>query len=244
MTQSNGASLRDRACALRAEPAAQSQAEPLVPSATVTEIDGAVVLFRVRAGWDWASIFVRPTDEGAEVVAHSSFGTYGYTWINMGSGGWRQFLLSCSREYAMRKLAGNAYDVPLDREEFVAAMREAVTEYEAGVIDAWGIADADQEGRITSCRGALDDDWGWEDVPPDALFWHFNETASGAPYAMELYETRLTKINPQVIGFWETLWMPFCDHLASAMSAEGQDPQGLGAKPASAAPNGGDAQCL
>lgn len=38
----------------------------------------------------------------------------------------------------------------------------------------------------------------------------------------------------------------FCDHYAdqaaSAMSASGQDPKGLEAKPASAAPEGGDAQ--
>jgi hypothetical protein len=38
MNREQGASLRDRACALRAEPAEQSQAEPLVPSAAQIHI--------------------------------------------------------------------------------------------------------------------------------------------------------------------------------------------------------------
>jgi len=205
-----------------------------IPSATVSEHAGDVVLFRVRAGWDWASIFVRPMDGGAEVVAHSSFGTYGYNWIAMGED-WRAFLLSCSREYAMRKLAGRSYDVPLDREEFLKVMRAEVDAYEKGVIDSWGILDSDQERRVKLCREALDEEWGWQDVPQEALFWYFNEEASGAPYAMELYETQLTKINPQVVGFWETIWTPFCDYLAQAIEARmGQDPQGLDAKHESA----------
>ncbi len=183
------------------------------PVTIVREQPGEVVtLFSVRAGWEWASIFVRPLDEGAEVVAHSSFGTYGYTWGSMG-GDWRKFLSSCTREYAMRKMAGQAYDVPLDRDEFIMAMRDAVDDEEKHIIDAWGIVDSDQERRLNLCRDALGEEWGWEDVPLDALFWHFNETANGAPYAMELYETKMTKINPQVAGFWETIWTPFADHL-------------------------------
>lgn len=228
----------DRACAPDgAEPAAQSQAKPLVPSAVVTEKPGDhVTLFTIRDGWEWGNIFVRPTAEGAEVVAHSTFGTYGYTWGAMG-GDWREFLSSCSREYAMRKLAGQSYDVPLDRDEFIAAMRAEIDDYEKGALDSWGILDAEQDRRIKACRDALDDEWGWDDVPLDALFWHFNEHASGAPYAMELYETRLTKINPQVVGFWDTIWTPF----AQAMSACGQDPKGLEAEGPPARSPSGDA---
>lgn len=186
---------------------------------TVTEQPGEfVTLFRIRAGWDWASIFVRPVDGGAEVVAHSTFGTYGYTWGAMG-GDWREFLSSGTRDYIMNKLAGRAYDVPLDRDEFIAAMRAEVDAYEKNALDAWGILDADQGRQITSCREALDDEWGWEDVPLEALFWHFNEQASGNPYVMELYETRLTKINPQVSGFWETIWTPFAEHLHAMVPA-------------------------
>jgi len=215
----NGASLHGRAVAAEAvEPVPVSPVPASIPSATVKESVGDVTLFSVRNGWEWGDIFVRPSKDGAEVVAHSSFGTFGYNWIAMG-GDWREFLLSCSREYAMRKLAGHFYDAPLSHDEFVAAMRKELDDYEESVIDAWGILDPDQERRIKLCRDALDDDWGWEDVPVEALFWHFNERASGAPYALELYETRMTKINPQVVGFWETIWEPFGDYLAQAIEA-------------------------
>lgn len=191
----------------------------MVEQASVTEQSGEYVsLFLVRAGWDWGSVFVRPVNGGAEIVAHSTFGTYGYTWGAMGRD-WRDFLVSCSREYAMRKLAGQSYDVLLGRDEFCTTMRAELDAYEKGVLDAWGILDPDQERRLKACRDALDDEWGWEDVPLEALFWHFNERASGAPYAMELYETRMTKINPQVVGFWETIWEPFTDHLRATGEA-------------------------
>lgn len=183
-------------------------------SATVTEISGeAATVFLVRDGWEWASIFVRPLAEGAEVVAHSTFGTFGYTWGAMGCH-WRPFLPSLSREYAMRKLAGQAYDVPLGREEFITAMLGALDQEEKDILDSWGILDPDQERRLKTCRDTLEEEWGWEDVPLEALFWHFNEQAGGVPYAMELYELRMTKINPQVVGFWDTIWTPFADHLA------------------------------
>lgn len=185
----------------------------------VTEFPGEfVTLFSIRGGWEWASIFVRPVKGGAEVVAHSTFGTYGYTWDYMG-GDWREFLTSCSREYAMRKLAGQHYEVRLDRDEFLAAMRAEVDDHEKNILESWSLIDADQERQIKSCRDALDDEWAWDDVPLEAMFWHFNELASGAPYALEFYETRLTKINPQVAGFWETIWTPFAEHLRAHVSA-------------------------
>lgn len=199
-----------------------------VPSAAVVEHPGDVVtLFTVRDGWEWASIFVRPISEGAEVVAHSTFGTFGYVWGAMGCG-WREFLPSLSRDYAMRKLAGKHYDVPLDREEFIAAMRAAVDQGEKDILDAWGILDPDQERRIERCREALDEEWGWEDVPLEALFWHFNNEAGSVPYAMELYETRMTKINPQVVGFWGTIWTPFADHLSQGIEARSATTAGRG----------------
>jgi hypothetical protein len=207
-------------------------------TASVTELPGEhVTLFTIREGWEWGNIFVRPVAGGAEVVAHSTFGTYGHTWVAMG-GDWREFLSSCSREYAMRKLAGQSYDVPLDRDEFAAAMRSEVDDYEKGVLDSWGILDPDQERRIKFCRDALDDEWAWEDVPQQALFWHFNQRACGAPYAMELYETRLTKINPQVAGFWETIWTPFMGALlAQGIEAATADETGTGSVHESAVGN-------
>lgn len=204
----------------RATAASQSNPQAVsskagVPIAAVTERTGEAILFTIRDGWEWGNIYVRPLGEGAEVVAHSSFGTFGYVWIAMG-GDWREFLSSCDRYYAMNKLAGRAYEVPLDRAEFVAAMQAAVNEYEKCLLEAWGIADSDTRRQIDACRETLNDEWCWEDVPPEALFWHFNEQASGAPYALELYETRLTKINPQVVGFWDTIWTPFATFLAQA----------------------------
>lgn len=212
---------------IRALPTARATHEPSpdglghsvgVPNAVVTEYPGdAVTLFTVRDGWEWGSVFVRPLNEGAEVVIHSTFGTYGYVWGAMGCG-WREFLPSLSREYAMRKLAGKNYDVPLDREEFITAMRDALDDDERDIVACWGLLDPDQERRFATCREALDEEWGWEDVPLEALFWHFNNEAGGVPYAMELYEVRMTKINPQVVGFWDTIFVPFCDHLAKAPS--------------------------
>ena len=192
-----------------------------IPDAVVTEIPGEhVTLFTVRAGWEWGNIYVRPLADGAEVVAHSSFGTFGYTWGAMG-GCWREFLTSCDRYYAMNKLAGRAYEVPLDRAEFIATMRAEVDECEAAIVDAWGALDADQKRRIDLCREALEDEWGWEDVPLDALFWHFNEQANGAPYALELYEARMTKPNPQVLGFWDTIWTPFAKAIEARRAETG-----------------------
>lgn len=212
------------------EPVPVSPLRASVPSAVVVEHPGdAVTLFTVRAGWDWASVFVRPINEGAEVVINSSFGTYGYVWGAMGCG-WREFLPSLSREYAMRKLAGRAYDVPLDREEFIAAMRDALDDDEKSILDSWGVLDPDRERRIATCRDALDEEWGWKDVPLEALFWHFNEQAGGVPYEMELYEVRMTKINPQVVGFWDIIFVPFCDHLAQGTLTRSAETEGLGPK--------------
>ena len=218
MTDKDCALPSDRADAASPSSPSVSPVPASIPSAVVKESNGDVFLFSVRNGWEWGNIFVRPLKDGAEVVAHSSFGTFGHNWIAMG-GDWREFLLSCSREYAMRKLAGRSYDVPLSCAEFIATMREKLDDYEKSVIDAWGILDPDQERRIKLCRDAFDYDWGWEDVPEQALFWHFNEQAGGAPYTLEFYEARMTKINPQVVGFWEMIWEPFADYLAQAIEA-------------------------
>lgn len=224
-TEDQGRALpSDRAVAADAAEPVVSALRASIPSATVAEYPGEfVTLFSVRAGWDWASIFVRPVKEGAEVAVHSTFGTYAYTWGAMG-GDWREFLSSCSREYAMRKLAGRAYDVSLDREEFIVVMRAEVDDFEKNTLNSWGVLDADQERQIKTCREALDDEWGWDDVPLEVLFWHFNEVAGGVPYALEMYETRMTKINPQVVGFWETIWTPFTELLASGIEARSDEP--------------------
>lgn len=168
-----------------------------------------VTTFSVRNRWEWATIVVRPIIGGAEVLINSSFSTYGYCWGAMGED-WRYFLADLEFDYAMNKLAGRRFRVPLDRDEFVAKMEGELDRYESDVRE-WRAMDAKTEKRLANAREALEDlDC---DIHPHGLFSEWDRGAGGLPYELELYSVTLDKPCPQARGFWDNLWTPFAAQL-------------------------------
>lgn len=177
-----------------------------------------VTAFDVRNGWEWGTILIRPLlgRAGAEVLCNSSFGVYGYCWTHMGED-WRSFLADLEFDYAMGKMLGDRFYVPLEKHEFIAKMREVLDDREAQYLESWGeVIPVHLVTDTEACREALKFiDEHHDGCPPDRLFGEFDELAGGIPYRLELYDYKLTKPCPQARAFWDKIWTPFAERLAA-----------------------------
>lgn len=184
-------------------------------SPVITEWRGPhATIFEIRNHWEWGTIVVRPYRgmAGAEVLCNSSFGCYAYGWSHMGCD-WRSFLADLAFDYAMGKMAGQRFRVPLESEEFVSLMRAELDQLEAAYKADWGEVPEAKAADILTCREALGDSWLLDDYPREAYFKAFDEAAMGRPYLLELYDCRLDKPCPQARGFWDKIWTPFMNRL-------------------------------
>lgn len=182
--------------------------------------------YRIRNQWEWATIYINPfklidrEQQGAEVMINSSYGVYGYCWSHMGRD-WRGFLISVDRDYAMRKMCPpEFYEKPLDAEEFTTLMLSEIDQWEKDWLTSWETIEPQQAENNRIMREALEDPGTFENEHPSGYFKAFDDAAAGIPYLREMYECRLWKVNPQVVHFWENIWIPFTELLKKELIDE------------------------
>lgn len=161
--------------------------------------------YSIRQHFYWAYIFVRhgagETDAGnprgwVHVSVLSDFGHFGYCWSHIGSRPWWRFLGEISFDYAMNKMLGRQFDVPLD----IDAARDKLR---AHVIDQ----------RKTDCMSKKDarDLWDAAAICDSGVRFleDLDAYSNGAMYRHELWDMRWTQPNPQAVGFWKHIWPHF-----------------------------------
>lgn len=177
---------------------------PSEGKASVTLRDAAC--YTVRNGWAWAHLFVRAgqTGQGDEVSGWvhlsviSDYGSFGFCWSHIGAGPWQQFLAGLDKHYAMNKMLGDRYRVPLSGVEAEERARERV-------IDLRRNGGSREDARQL-----------WEAIPDGADSGDAREfcrrwdcDSGGAFYRHELWDARWDKVNPQADGFWSDIWPLF-----------------------------------
>jgi len=164
--------------------------------------------YTVRNGWAWAHIFVRCGEEkpkDAEASRHwayvsiiSDFGEFGHCWTHMGED-WRSFMPGLDMDYAMKKFLGQRFRVPLSIDEAEKQGRKAILQYRReGNLDAgdartlWdSLSAADRNGSLDSFLRSWDDH------------------SYGRWYALDWWDHRWDKVNPQAEAFWREIWPHF-----------------------------------
>lgn len=196
------------------------------PTPNVYKTDQNALVYRVRNRWEWATIYINPfkhIDEqerqGAEVMINSSYGVYGYCWGYMGED-WRKFLSGVDRDYAMRKMCSREfYEKPLDLEAFIALMKAEIDQWEKDWCDSWETIPDKHADENKIMREHLDQHYSWsENVHPISYFHAFNDAASDIPYHREMYDCQLWEVNPQVVHFWDKIWIPFTQHITKELA--------------------------
>jgi hypothetical protein len=169
--------------------------------------------YEIRNGWAWAHIFVRhgtAPEMGRDGVRHwvhlsiiSDYGEFGYCWSHIGED-WRRFLSGLDMHYAMNKMLGARFRVPLTIDEAEQYGRQTIIQYRReGSLDAddarklWdGLTDADRDADL----GTFLRDW--------------DRCSEGRWYAHDWWDHRWDKVNPQAEGFWRDIWPHFVRELA------------------------------
>lgn len=183
-------------------------------NSTVSHIEGDTFAYRISNGYEWGTVYVRPLSgkyQGAEVTANSSFGVYGYTWTHMGEP-WQSFLPDIDMHYAMQKMAGRAFHVPTDKTDWLEAQRTYIKDRLAED-EGHGWLSSKQKTMYAKLSEALDqidrDDDIFHNCSPEIFFREYARLSNGFAYNEELYSIGHERVNPQVIGFWDKIWLPF-----------------------------------
>lgn len=175
--------------------------------------------YEVRNDWAWAYVFVRhgvgqmldgSPRHWVHVSTISDYGSFGYCWTHIGDD-WRKFLAGLDLHYAMNKMLGSRFRVPLDIHEAEARGRETILlsrrENSLDREDArklWdGLIDADRHGGL------------------DQFLRDWDRCSGGLWYAHEFWDHGWDKVNPQAEGFWQEIWPHFVAALSPTPSAEG-----------------------
>lgn len=187
----------------------------MVSAGTIDISNAPATCYTIRNGWSWAHIFMRhgmgETNDGhargwVHVSVISDFGSFGYCWSHTGNTPGPKFLGELSFDYAMRKMFGQAYDVPLCVDDMAKKVREIVL-------------DARRQGSMPKddARSL------WDALPyceDQATFLRdLDDHSGGAMYRHELYDDRWTEPNPQARGFWADIWPHFLEALGARAPA-------------------------
>lgn len=205
---------------------ATATADTATPSHLVTTIKKKTCdLYEVRAGYDWATICMRkwqsqsPSGEiryGGEILIHSSFGNYNNTWGHCGHD-FASFLLAMRRDSFAEKtmgLAAEVYDGPQTFRYLVGKIfKERRKNARFSILDKEGARELYElfllsESDILSSE----DDMVREVMRMDKGTW--GEEAYSEPWNMVC-----KRPDPQVVGFWTTLWPVFMAQLKAEEEA-------------------------
>lgn len=187
------------------------------------------VCFTVHQAGEYATVFLRAWETtransramfGGELVVHSSFGTYGYTWPSCGKP-FLQFIASISYDSLIGKCFGAdawRYDGAATFLEVVRALLRLRRDDDVGPSEArelWSewwdrksVVEHSLEGFYLTAAELCGD----VDSAGDALF---TERAQ--------YECR--KPNPQAVGFWNVLWPSIRAAIVEQIQPDSEKPQ-------------------
>lgn len=197
-------------------------AEPPAPAPAVKTSVARVsaACYVIHHGWAWAHIFIRDGAAGynetlrnwVEVSVISDFGEFGFCWSHIGPGHWADFLVSLDFDYAMNKMMGARFRVPLD-------LAEATAKARADVLDQR------RQTALTQSDARLL----WDAIDPAAhldgdardFLRAWDGFSDGAMYRCEMFDGRWDKPNPQAVGFWAEIWPVFTAAIAPKIPAHG-----------------------
>ncbi len=183
----------------------------------------AATCYTIRNGWAWAHIFVRhgvgQTGSGdprgwVHVAVISDYGSFGYCWTHIGGTPWVEFLTNLDMHYAMQKMLGERFRVPLSGSEALdRALPLIIDNRRNGMskADARELFDAAKEAE--TCDGV------------QAFLRDWDDRSGGLFYRHELWDSRWDKVNPQAEGFWRDIWPHF---LTAIGDGTGGDPSPTG----------------
>lgn len=177
---------------------------------------GAAEVYTVRAksGMDTAFIFLRcgkrsPDEHWGTISVSSGFGELGHTFSNTGPRSLKRFLTGLEFHYLTSKLFGEHARV-FDLDKSIENMRKAISDAEqSGDIAPGDAAEAYEALRLSATAGISD---------AAGMSMLLTAEASQAFTDLELWHDFATKPNPQAIGFWEEIWLPFVKHLHAEVS--------------------------
>ena len=199
---------------------------PRSPAAPSVQAQAATC-YTVRNDWAWAHIFVRhgtgvQTDGSPRGWVHvsviSDFGSFGYCWTHIGPDRWREFLAGLDLHYAMQKMLGERFRVPLAIHEAEAKGRQMILQYRRE-----DSLDAEDARKLWDGLDAADRDGGL-----DGFLRDWDRQSDGRWYAHDWWDASWDKVNPQAEGFWREIWPHFIAGIQSeAARATGPaSPQG------------------
>jgi hypothetical protein len=215
----SSASKQERGEGLKRQSGGRPCADAQVTAGLASEPSAAVSVspaecYTIRNNFAWAHLFVRhgtrAEDDGractwANVAVVSDYGSFGFCWTHIGSRPWQQFLAGLNFDYAMQKMMGARFRVPLSGEE-------ARDKARAVVLDLRRTRQlSDDEARdlwnaIEDCQEAAN---GHE------FLRDWDDASAGMVYRHELWDGLWDKVNPEAEGFWAKLW----PHFIAAISA-------------------------
>ena len=163
---------------------------------------------------EWAATialreWVRPNNRndelhGGEILINSDYGTYAYSWGNMGSP-LKEFLCRIGRDYIITKLT-NGNDTEFDFDASIKAVKKEIRRMR-------------KKHEITRAEAQE----AMEDLPGDdegqdqfiRRLWDHELFKDGDPPTEFVCEREC----PQITGFYKYVWIPFTDHLRTELAS-------------------------
>ncbi len=167
--------------------------------------------FRVGNGHEWMDVTIRtrtsptrsnPENKSHDLMIHSSYGSWGFNWRHAGSETWREWFSDLQFDYMMGKLMGAALYVAIEPDEAWDRAKRCIVDE---VKRDWRTA-AEARKLIQAVRKGFS--WG-DPESINEVFNLLNEHDEGNEDGWNGFDFNLTKINPQAMAFWDTLWAPF-----------------------------------
>lgn len=170
-------------------------------NSTVTK--SSTDLYLIRAGIDGGSVALRFGKECVTVMAHTSYGTYGYFWSHTGPNP-KQFLCDVGMNYAMEKLSGyNLYEP--DQDKYETEIKQLIIEARLdGRLEKHEAREVWDELLNALITMGANDVFAWSIFDRKhcgKLFSDYESLPSGK------------RVRPQCQGFWDHIWKPLVAQL-------------------------------
>ena len=163
-------------------------------------------VYGFRYKGEWADILVihgaRENTNWVSVVVHSSYGTYGYNWQNIGQTDWWVFLNGLDIDYCLGKMMKPDELREFDHDKTVKNMKQYILEH--------------RRQDVISGNGARE---AWNEL--DEIEWStddrmFLDRIYNIPvFADEYWEWPYYSISGSAQGFWDRVWRPWIMSVAN-----------------------------
>lgn len=154
--------------------------------------------YEINNNGEWATVAIEIGERSAQVIAHSSFGEYAYTWNSTGDNP-IGFLKRISFDYAMTKFKGR-YEV-YDRDEQEIYLKNKINEYAQNEKVEKDLKEDYLNQAEEVCASATNTTEFMMLLERSDLL----EAIFEGDYSCVDIKT---KPDPQCVGFWEEIWKP------------------------------------